>query len=190
MDPKELRKLVLAKVSVLDSDSISLKSVRSELEQEHGVSLFKQKNYIKEVIQEFLDSGEEAGAYTNIDTNEVKTKNVETEAKTKKDDGIDKKSNQKKRPAPEVEDEQPRKEAKTVVSKNENGEEYINLDGRLKRVTVRKFKGVTYIDFREFYNADGDQKPTKKGISLSKEAWVRLKGFVDDIDGMIENINK
>ena len=29
--------------------------------------------------------------------------------------------------------------------------------------------GVTYVDIREFYGAEGDEKPGKKGIALSAE---------------------
>jgi Transcriptional Coactivator p15 (PC4) len=34
---------------------------------------------------------------------------------------------------------------------------------------VRSFKGVPLIDIREFYGAEGDEKPGKKGISLTLE---------------------
>ncbi|KAJ7703166.1 transcriptional Coactivator p15-domain-containing protein, partial [Mycena rosella] len=47
------------------------------------------------------------------------------------------------------------------------GEKFIDL-GKNKRATVRRFKGTTLIDIREFYldKASGEQKPGKKGISL------------------------
>ena len=47
-------------------------------------------------------------------------------------------------------------------------------------VTVKEFKGKTYIDVRNFYeNDDGEMMPTKKGISLTPEnldELIRLLG--------------
>ena len=48
------------------------------------------------------------------------------------------------------------------------GEQYIDL-GKKKRATVRSFKGIVLLDIREFYGADNQEKPGKKGISLTLE---------------------
>jgi len=55
-----------------------------------------------------------------------------------------------------------------IINTNAEGEKYIDL-GKKKRVTVRTFKGMPLIDIREFYGADGDEKPGKKGISLQPD---------------------
>lgn len=54
------------------------------------------------------------------------------------------------------------------VLTNSEGEKYIDL-GKKKRATVRSFKGTPLLDIREFYGADGEEKPGKKGISLTLE---------------------
>jgi len=64
-----------------------------------------------------------------------------------------------------------------------NGESYLEL-GKAKRVTVRKFKGSVYIDIREFYGEAGDEKPGKKGISLSVSQWQTLLGNVSEINDL------
>lgn len=50
--------------------------------------------------------------------------------------------------------------------KNKDGEKYIDL-GKKKHATVRAFKGIPLLDVREFYDANGEEKPGKKGISLT-----------------------
>jgi len=65
--------------------------------------------------------------------------------------------------------------------KTAEGENYVEL-GKKKRAAVRSFKGQVYVDIREFYGADGDEKPGKKGISLAMDQWEALKRSVSTID--------
>jgi activated RNA polymerase II transcriptional coactivator p15 len=75
-------------------------------------------------------------------------------------------------------------DTQTKVQKNGEGDMYVDL-GKRKRVTVRSFKGEplsrldmliphlvkgnTLVDIREYYGTEGDEKPGKKGISLTVE---------------------
>lgn len=54
--------------------------------------------------------------------------------------------------------------------------------GKNRFVKVSQFKGKVYINVREFYNADGELKPGKKGIMLTGEQWQRFKASIDEID--------
>lgn len=42
------------------------------------------------------------------------------------------------------------------------------------------------VDIREYYDADGDLKPGKKGIALSIPQWQKLKEIVDEVDEAIK----
>jgi len=75
-----------------------------------------------------------------------------------------------------------------VIYTTSEGEKYIDL-GKKKRATVRTFKGNTLIDIREFYGADGDEKPGKKGISLTVEQWEALKHSTGTIDSLFADLN-
>jgi hypothetical protein len=50
--------------------------------------------------------------------------------------------------------------------------------------------GHVYIDIREFYGADGDEKPGKKGISLTTEQWEALKQSINTIDSFVAEQGK
>ncbi|EPQ57524.1 PC4-domain-containing protein [Gloeophyllum trabeum ATCC 11539] len=67
------------------------------------------------------------------------------------------------------------------VHMTKDGEQYVDL-GKKKRATVRSFKGQVYVDIREFYGEDGDEKPGKKGVSLNLEQWETLKKSIETID--------
>ncbi|PBK91674.1 PC4-domain-containing protein [Armillaria gallica] len=80
-------------------------------------------------------------------------------------------------------------DAEVVVHKTSDGDKYIDL-GKKKRATVRSFKGMPLLDIREFYGQEGDEKPGKKGISLSLEQWNTLKKGVDTIDRLFATVKK
>lgn len=71
------------------------------------------------------------------------------------------------------------KEAKILT--NAEGERYVDL-GKKKRATVRTFKGKVFLDIREYFGPDNDEKPGKKGISLQHEQWDILKSNISAID--------
>jgi len=58
--------------------------------------------------------------------------------------------------------------------------------GRMRYVTVREFKGRVMVDFREFYDANGEMRPGKKGLALSVEQWNTLKEHMSDIDAAVK----
>jgi len=71
------------------------------------------------------------------------------------------------------------REGKVLVTSS--GEKYIDL-GKKKRATVREFKGAVFLDIREYYGADDQEKPGKKGISLTLEQWKVLSESASEID--------
>jgi len=59
--------------------------------------------------------------------------------------------------------------------------------GKKKRATVSSFKGIPLLDIREYYGPEGEEKPGKKGISLTLEQWKLLKDNANLIDNMLLN---
>ncbi|KAH7888737.1 transcriptional Coactivator p15-domain-containing protein [Phlebopus sp. FC_14] len=74
-----------------------------------------------------------------------------------------------------------KEELDVQVFMNAEGERYVDL-GIQKRATVRSFKGKIFVDIREYFGPDGDEKPGKKGISLNPEQWEALKQSASTID--------
>lgn len=76
------------------------------------------------------------------------------------------------------------------AQKNQDNEYYFDL-GKKRRLTIRKWKGSCYVDIREFYeDSDGEQRPGKKGISLSVDQWKTLMQLQDFVEQEISKLNK
>ncbi|KAF8254111.1 PC4-domain-containing protein [Wilcoxina mikolae CBS 423.85] len=69
--------------------------------------------------------------------------------------------------------------------KDDEGNAYWELGGRLRRVTVSKFKGKTFINIREHYEKDGKVLPGKKGISLNAEQFDALVSVLPQIEASL-----
>ena len=57
--------------------------------------------------------------------------------------------------------------------------------GNNKRVSFNEFRGNVLYDIREYYDAQGEMKPGKKGISLSWEQWCGVHAVTDEITDAI-----
>jgi hypothetical protein len=56
----------------------------------------------------------------------------------------------------------------------------------MRFASVSEYKGKMRVDIREYYLDDkGDKRPGKKGISLSKDEWAKLKDYVEEIDKVV-----
>ncbi|KAI8053957.1 transcriptional Coactivator p15-domain-containing protein [Syncephalis plumigaleata] len=99
------------------------------------------------------------------------------------------KATEKKRKVSDATDDDDSTESKpTSFLKNAEGDPYFRL-GAKKRLTIRKWKQMVLIDFREYFtNAAGEECPTKKGLSLTEEQWKILKASMETIDQAINEM--
>nr|CAH7725734.1 unnamed protein product [Callosobruchus chinensis] len=110
---------------------------------------------------------------------EVKSKKSKKEHKKKKADTSDSDSG----PDDKVKKSKP--EGKKAKSGGSSEDNQWSL-GKTRFVKLTEFRNTWYLDIREFYNADGDLKPSKKGIMLTMEQWQKLKNHISDIDEAIK----
>jgi len=87
-----------------------------------------------------------------------------------------------------VAEKRPAPKSKPAAKASKSDEEKKYELGRLRYVSVSEFRGKKMISIREYYQADdGEERPGKKGISLSVEQWQKLKSHMDDVDEDIKN---
>ncbi|ORZ39948.1 transcriptional Coactivator p15-domain-containing protein [Catenaria anguillulae PL171] len=109
----------------------------------------------------------------NVDSDD--NSDVESPAGTSSD--ADKSAADSKPPATK------KQKTKNVHEPQENRDKEIYYDlGGKKRITLRDFKGKSYVDVREFYGDDADLKPGKKGIMLSLETAAALRDVLNGLD--------
>ncbi|XP_054278104.1 activated RNA polymerase II transcriptional coactivator p15 isoform X2 [Macrosteles quadrilineatus] len=58
----------------------------------------------------------------------------------------------------------------------------------MKYLKVRTFRGKVLIDIREYYDAGGDIRPGKKGISLSATQWKKVVSLVGEVDEALKKV--
>ncbi|XP_058736019.1 RNA polymerase II transcriptional coactivator KELP [Vicia villosa] len=93
----------------------------------------------------------------------------------------------------EEEEEKPKLRQEGVSSRNNNvyddsGDLVICELGKKRKVTIQDFKGRTFVSIREFYNKDGKELPSSKGISLTGEQWSTFKKSVPAIEKAIQKM--
>ncbi|XXG88036.1 hypothetical protein AAC387_Pa12g0306 [Persea americana] len=86
------------------------------------------------------------------------------------------------------EEEQQHSKKKGVRERDDDGELTICRLTNKRRVTIHQFKGKTYVSIREFYENNGKQMPSRKGISLTTDQWAELKKSVPAIEAAIKKM--
>ncbi|XP_071118057.1 activated RNA polymerase II transcriptional coactivator p15-like [Haliotis cracherodii] len=123
--------------------------------------------------KEFLSSSEDSGS----DAEEPKQKKKKTEAKPEK----------KSDKAEKREDKKAGGDKARTTKTNSNGEKMFQI-ARMRYATISEFRGKAMVSIREYYEADGDLRPGKKGISLTLDQWNSLKDQIEDIDDALKQL--
>jgi hypothetical protein len=96
---------------------------------------------------------------------------------------------QKKRLKTTTADSSSSSAAATSITEGEKVADGIRFSLSNKRfLTVKKWKGKSLIDVREFYEKDNQVLPGKTGISLTVEQWDALKGLIGSVDAALNKV--
>ncbi|XP_038878142.1 uncharacterized protein LOC120070296 [Benincasa hispida] len=68
---------------------------------------------------------------------------------------------------------------------NDDGDLVICRLSNNRSVTIHKFRGANMVSIRQFFEKDGKQLPTLKGISMSTEQWSAFKSNIPAIEDAI-----
>ncbi|XP_050228758.1 RNA polymerase II transcriptional coactivator KELP [Mercurialis annua] len=90
-----------------------------------------------------------------------------------------------------LEEQQSKEEARNKEPEyDDDGDLIICKLSDKRKVTIQNFKGTTLVSIREFYNKDGRDLPTSKGISLKEEQWAVLKKNMSAIQEAIREMKE
>ncbi|XP_002733216.1 activated RNA polymerase II transcriptional coactivator p15-like [Saccoglossus kowalevskii] len=112
---------------------------------------------------------------------------VKSKAIVSSSEGSDSDTEYKPKPKKQKKEE---KKTKAPKKNSDDASDDMIALAKMRYVTVRDFKGKVLIDIREYYNDNsGELKPGRKGISLNKEQWDKLKESIGEIDEKIEELS-
>lgn len=57
------------------------------------------------------------------------------------------------------------------------------------RFTITSFRGNEYADIRIYYENDGDFLPSRKGITVSPDAWNEFRSCLDKLESELKDRN-
>ncbi|KAM0947516.1 putative transcription factor ssDNA-binding-TF family [Dioscorea sansibarensis] len=69
-----------------------------------------------------------------------------------------------------------------------NGDLIIYRLTKKRLITLQRYNGTTLVSIREYFERDGKQLPTTKGISLPIDQWEALKNAIPAIESGIEKL--
>ncbi|KAJ1689367.1 hypothetical protein LUZ63_013522 [Rhynchospora breviuscula] len=166
---KRIKEAVLDILKESDMASMTESKVRAEAAERLGLDLSvrHRKKFVRKVVESFLATKEEEAEKEKVQ--EVQEEEVEEE---------------------EEEDEETDKRdlGNRQYECDDNGDPIICALSSKRRVTLQEFRGKTLVSIREFYEKDGKQLPSSKGISLTVEQWEAFRNAVPAIEDAIKQL--
>ncbi|KAI3981261.1 hypothetical protein MKX01_008892 [Papaver californicum] len=164
----EIKKTVMDILKTSDMNEMTESKVRKLAGDKLGIDLSgkQEKKFIKQIVNEFLIQTEE----------EVQEKGKQQVVEEEQEQ--------------EEEEEERKKKSPGVSAKEyeDNGDLIICQLSSRRKVTIQEFKGKALVSIREYYEKDGKELPSSKGISLTAEQWSTFSKSVPGIEEAIKKM--
>lgn len=163
------------------------------------------KKFVRNIVENFLksreDEKEQEQAAEEAEEAEQKVEaQVEAEAEAKAEAEAEAEEEEEEEESP-VKKQKKNKKKKVEASKkafqagemqeatiDDNGDIIICKLNSRRNVTIQQFRGNKLISIREYYEKDGKQLPSSKGISLTIDQWTAFKKSIPAIEEAIQQL--
>ncbi|KAJ3694968.1 hypothetical protein LUZ60_000345 [Juncus effusus] len=165
---ERIEETVLEILKESDMESVTEHKIRAMAAERLALDLSvpHRKKMVRKVVESFLVSQQ-----------------AEEDDKNKEEEEGEEEENQK-----EEDEEEEEGKGKKHYGYDDSGDLILcNLNNK-RRVTLQEFRGKTLVSIREFYEKDGKQLPTSKGISLPVDQWKVLKDAAPAVEDAIKKL--
>lgn len=165
------------------------------------------KKFVRNIVENFLksreDEKEQEQAAEEAEEAEQKVEaevEAEAEAEAKAEAEAEAEEEEEEEESP-VKKQKKNKKKKVEASKkafqagemqeatiDDNGDIIICKLNSRRNVTIQQFRGNKLISIREYYEKDGKQLPSSKGISLTIDQWTAFKKSIPAIEEAIQQL--
>lgn len=150
------------------------------------------KKFVRNIVENFLKSreDEEEQEQAAEEAEEAEQK-AEAEAEEEEEESpVKKQKKNKKNKKKKVEASKKASQAGEIqeATIDDNGDTIICKLNSRRNVTIQKFRGNKLISIREYYEKDGKQLPSSKGISLTIDQWTAFKKSIPAIEEAIQQL--
>lgn len=159
------------------------------------------KKFVRNIVENFLKSREDEKEQEQAaEEAEEAEQKVEAEVEAEAEAEAEAEEEEEEEESP-VKKQKKNKKKKVEASKkafqagemqeatiDDNGDIIICKLNSRRNVTIQKFRGNKLISIREYYEKDGKQLPSSKGISLTIDQWTAFKKSIPAIEEAIQQL--
>lgn len=159
------------------------------------------KKFVRNIVENFLKSREDEKEQEQAaEEAEEAEQKVEAEVEAEAEAEAEAEEEEEEEESP-VKKQKKNKKKKVEASKkafqagemqeatiDDNGDIIICKLNSRRNVTIQQFRGNKLISIREYYEKDGKQLPSSKGISLTIDQWTAFKKSIPAIEEAIQQL--